>query len=162
MLEIASEPATKSGTYNKGHYFCNDTPARVAWWVHIALSDGIFLDGISEDGGRCFDLYSDDIEYELSYNNGSWVNGPFPFETFKVHARKNPKRYANADLKSYYVQFRKDFAVAQVCPAEKVRMYGFDGSLMAPESATTSVVIHPVAVRLAQGIHQLLSKFLGM
>ncbi len=162
MLDIASEPATKSGKYSKAQYFVNDTPARVAWWLHVALEDDIFLYGIAQDVGRCFDLYSDDMEYELSYNNGSWANGPFPFETFKVHARKNPKRYANADLKSYYVQFRKDFAVAQVCPAEKVQMYGLDCSLMAPANVTTSVEIHPVAARLAQSLHSLMRLFLGM
>lgn len=161
MLAVGKEPATKAGSYTKAQYFLNDTPARVAWWLHIALSDGIYLDGICEDGGRCFDLYSNDIEYELSYNNKSWTNGPFPFDVFKIHGRKNPRKYANTGLNSYYVQFRKDFVLAQLCPAEMVRIEGLDGSIMAPASSTTSVTVHPVASQLALGLHSLLGRFLG-
>jgi hypothetical protein len=138
---------------SKKRYQRHDAPSKLVIQQHYLLTENRILEGTDKERGKRFDLFDSGMELELMHAL-KWEEGPYPFPVFQIQGRKIPEQYIlNRKADSYYVQLRKDFGVAQYCPADCDFIY-LGNAIGARLTDTWTVKLHPEAQAQAQEMFQ--------
>ena len=133
----------------KLRYLENDYTAKLAWTVHLLCKGHLDILGIEREAFKVFDIKQGSFEYELS-RSLEWDKGSYPFPLFRIPKRKGLDQYeAKANCKQFYVQLRKDFAMAQQIPAD-VEWKPSGNHLGANPFDSYEIKLSPLAVAIAR------------
>lgn len=130
-------------------YLENDFLAKFAWSIQLHLDGFDDIHGVADEKFKAYDIRQAEREFEVMRSH-YWDTKEYPFEFYQIEKRKSPDSYkATVGCKQFYLTFRKDWAMAQIIPAD-VHWVEEGNFLRADLKLSEPVELSPFVVQLTQ------------
>lgn len=137
-------------TYNQQlRYLENDFLAKFAWSFNLKLNGFDEIHGYDDERFKAFDIRQGQREFEVMRSH-AWESDQYPFDLYQIEKRKSPDSYKSTEYcEQFYLTFRKDWALAQLIPAN-VPWVEEGKFLRADPQLSETVEIDPFVTQLTQ------------